>query len=90
MTTQDYKQSLKELIDTTNNEALLKHWKKQLEPDILHQEELELSTEEWGMAKEGIADHKNGEVISLEKFISKRKYLTLTIFNPRSICAVNR
>ena len=73
MTTQDYKQSIKELIDTTNNEALLKHWKKQLEHDIRRQDEIELSTEEWSLVEEGIADYKRGEVISLEEFISKRK-----------------
>ena len=73
MTTQDYKQSIKELIDTTNNEALLKHWKKQLEHDIQRQDEIELSTEEWSLVEEGIADYKRGEVISLEEFISKRK-----------------
>jgi sulfur relay (sulfurtransferase) DsrC/TusE family protein len=73
MTTQDYKQLLKLLIDTTNNEALLKHWKKQLERDIQHQEELELSMEEWNMVEEGIAEYNNGAVISLEEFITKRK-----------------
>jgi hypothetical protein len=49
------------------------HWKKQLEWDVEHQNELELSSEEWNLVQEGIAEYENGEVISLEEFIGKRK-----------------
>lgn len=69
----EYKDAIKSLVDATNNEALLKHWKKQLEWDVENQNEIELSSEEWNLVQEGMADYKNGEVISLEEFISKRK-----------------
>ncbi len=69
----EYKQSIKELVDSTNNEMLLKHWQKQLAWDIEHQNEIELSSEEWYLVQEGIADYEDGEVISLEDFINKRK-----------------
>jgi hypothetical protein len=52
---------------------LLKHWKKQLEGDVEHQNVLELTNEEWKLVREGLADYENGEVMSLEEFISKRK-----------------
>lgn len=68
-----YKESIKTLIDSTNNETLLKHWKKQLEWDVAHQHELELSTEELNLVREGMADYNNGEVMTLEEFISKRQ-----------------
>ena len=73
MSVTEYKEAIKSLIDSTNNEALLRHWKKQLESDVENQNEIELSSEEWSLVQEGIADYKNGEVISLEDFISKRK-----------------
>ncbi|MEJ7823745.1 MAG: hypothetical protein WKF85_15590 [Chitinophagaceae bacterium] len=69
----EYKRSIKHLVDSTNNELLLMHWKKQLEWDVEHQNELELSGEEWNLVQEGIAEYENGEVISLEEFIGKRK-----------------
>jgi sulfur relay (sulfurtransferase) DsrC/TusE family protein len=69
----EYKQAIRLLVDATNNEMLLKHWQKQLAWDIEHQNEIELSTEEWNLVQEGIADYENGEVISLEDFINKRK-----------------
>ncbi len=69
----EYKRSIKHLVDSTNNELLLMHWKKQLEWDVEHQNELELSSEEWNLVQEGIAEYENGEVISLEEFIGKRK-----------------
>jgi hypothetical protein len=58
---------------TKKNEALLKHWKKQLEWDVENQNEIELSSEEWSLVQEGITDYKNGKVISLQEFVSKRK-----------------
>ena len=73
MSVSEYKDAIKGLVDATNNETLLKHWKKQLERDIENQNEIELSSEEWNLVQEGIANYKNGEVISLEEFISKRK-----------------
>lgn len=73
MNLNDYKQSIKQLVDATNNELLLRHWKNQLEWDIKHQNQLELSTEEWILVQEGITEYEKGEVISLEEFIGKRK-----------------
>ena len=68
-----YKESIKTLIDSTNNETQLRHWKKQLEWDVEHQDELELSAEELNLVQEGVADYDNGEVLSFEEFISKRR-----------------
>ncbi len=73
MSLREYQESIKSLIDSTTNEMLLKHWKKQLEWDVKHQNELELTDEEWNLVQEGIADYENGEVMSLEEFINKRK-----------------
>lgn len=73
MNVNEYKESIRHLIDITDDEVLLKHWKKQLEWDVEHQNELTLSDEEWNLAEEGLADYTKGEVISLEEFISKRK-----------------
>lgn len=73
MSITEYKESIKHLIDSTDNELLLKHWKKQLEWDVQHEKELELSTEELSLVEEGLADHENGDVISLEEFVRQRK-----------------
>ena len=73
MSVNEYKEAIKSLIDSTNNEMLLKHWKKQLEWDVEHKNEIELSSEEWSLVQAGITDYENGELISLEEFISKRK-----------------
>lgn len=73
MNISEYKSSIKHLIETTTDESLLLQWKKQLEWDIEHQNELEFSAEEWELIKEGETDYKNGEVMSLEEFIRKRK-----------------
>jgi len=73
MSVNEYKEAIKSLIDSTNNEMLLKHWKKQLEWDVEHENEIELSSEEWSLVQEGVTDYENGELISLEEFISKRK-----------------
>lgn len=72
MNLNDYKASIKSIIDSTNNEGLLKHWKKQLEWDVQHQEEIELSGEEWKLVEEGLADYENGSVLSFEEFLKKR------------------
>lgn len=72
MTLSEYKTSLKKLIDATNNEALLKHWKKQLEWDLEHEKEIELTQEELKMVQEGIADYEAGDTLTLEEFINKR------------------
>ena len=72
MNLSDYKNSIKNIIDSTHNEALLRHWKKQLEWDIQHQQEIELSDEEWKMVEEGLADYESGAVLSFEEFLKKR------------------
>jgi hypothetical protein len=73
MSLNEYRESIKTLIDSTEDETLLKHWKKQLERDIENKNEVELSSEEWSLVQEGIEDYKKGETISLEEFISERK-----------------
>ena len=73
MSAKEYKESIKHLIEITDNEFLLKHWKKQLEWDIKHQNEFGLSDEELSLVEEGILDYENGNVIPEEEFISKRK-----------------
>jgi hypothetical protein len=72
MSLDDYKNSIKEIVDSTDNELLLKHWEKQLQWDIDNLKEADLSDEEWNMVEEGISDYRNGNVISLEEFINKR------------------
>jgi hypothetical protein len=72
MSITDYKDTIKKLIDATNNEALLKHWKKQLEWDLEHEKEIELTEEEWSLVKEGIENYKAGDTLTFEEFISKR------------------
>ena len=72
MSINDYKTILKQLVDSTNDERLLKYWKEQLEWDIQHQGEIELSDEEWQEVQEGLADYENGAVMSLKEFIEKR------------------
>ncbi len=72
MSLNDYKNSIKTIVDSTNNEALLKHWKKQIEWDVQHQDEIDLSHEEWKLVQEGIAVYENGDVLSLKDFINKR------------------
>ena len=68
----EYKESIKQLIDATNNETLLRHWKKQLEWDVKHEEEAQLARDEMLLIQEGIIEYEKGEVISFEEFISKR------------------
>ena len=73
MSVNEYKDSIKQLIDLTNNELLLKHWKKQLELDFEHQNDMLLSDEEWNLVEEGLADYEKGQVISMDEFIGKRQ-----------------
>lgn len=72
MSISDYKTSIKNIIDATNDEALLRHWKEQLEWDAQNGGEAELTDEEWAAVKEGLADHKSGNVLSLKEFMEKR------------------
>lgn len=72
MSISEYKTSLKNLIEATNDETLLRHWKAQLEWDIVHGSEIELSSEEWQAVQEGLADYENGRMPSLKEFIEKR------------------
>jgi hypothetical protein len=73
MSVNEYKDSIKKLIDLTDNELLLTHLKKQLEWDFEHQNEMLLSDEEWNLVEEGLADYEKGQVISLDEFIGKRQ-----------------
>ncbi|MBX2932188.1 MAG: hypothetical protein KF781_09600 [Chitinophagaceae bacterium] len=73
MSVAEYKESIKQLVDTTNNELLLQHWKKQLEWDIEHETTVELNDEELNLVKEGLTDYESGNYISLEEFINQRK-----------------
>lgn len=78
MSLNDYKASIKNIVESTNNEALLKHWQQQLEWDVQHQDETVLSKEEWNLVQEGLTDYENGAVLSLEEFIAKRRVLSHT------------
>ena len=69
----EYKETIKKLVDSTDNETLLMHWKNQLEWDVKHQDKVGFSDEEMSLVQEGIAEYEKGEVISFEEFISKRK-----------------
>jgi hypothetical protein len=72
MSISDYKNSIKELIDSTDNESLLKNWKSQLEWDLEHLKATGFSPEEWNLVQEGIADYENGDILSLQEFLTKR------------------
>lgn len=72
MSITDYKTSIKNLVDSTNNKELLKQWKEQLEWDVKHGGEVELNDEEWQQVQEGLADYKNGKIISFDEFLNKR------------------
>lgn len=73
MSLKEYKDAIKLLVDSIDDEMLLRHWKKQLEGDIEHQKRADLTDEEWNLVQEGLADYENGEVMSLEEFINKRR-----------------
>lgn len=72
MNADHYRTSMKQIIDSTDNEFLLRHWEKQLQWDINNLKKIDLSNEEWHLVEEGIAEYKNGNVMSLEEFINKR------------------
>lgn len=72
MNINEYKASIKTLVDSTNNEALLRQWKEQLEWDVEHGGETELSDEEWQAVQDSLADYKNGNIISLKEYTDKR------------------
>lgn len=72
MSVEEYKASIKSLVDATDNEILLKHWKAQLEKDIQSQSPAELSEEEWKLVEEGLADYNSSAVMTLEEFIKAR------------------
>ena len=74
MSLSDYKEAIKNIIDWTNNELLLKHWKQQIEWDVENQSVFEFSDEEWNLVQEGIEEYKKGETISMQDFTSKRKW----------------
>lgn len=72
MSVSEYKEAIKTLLDSTDDEALLKHWKHQLEWDLENRGAFNLSKEEWNLVEEGLAEYKKGEVISFEDFMSRR------------------
>ena len=53
MSINNYKTSLKSMIDSTNNETLLKQWKEVSEWDVKYKREIALSDEEWQAVQEG-------------------------------------
>ena len=69
----EYRDSIKQIIDSTDNELLLKHWKKQLEWDIKNEKEFTLTDEEMYLVEEGLKDYEEGNIISLEEFVNSRK-----------------
>lgn len=73
MSLDEYKESIKSIVDSTNDEKLLMHWRHQLEWDLENIDSIELPAEEWNMVQEGITEYGKGEIISFEDFISKRK-----------------
>ncbi|HRI21996.1 MAG TPA: hypothetical protein PLA68_13635 [Panacibacter sp.] len=70
MTITEYKESIKQIVDTTDNEKLLKFWKLQLEHDIKNG--IELDDTEWEFMQADPGDLGNAKVISLEEFVSKK------------------
>lgn len=72
MDVDQYKLSIKRIVDSTNNENLLRDWEQQLKRDINNFSDEDLSTDEWKLVEDGIADYKNGHVLSLEEFINKK------------------
>jgi hypothetical protein len=72
MSISDYKNTIKNLVDATNNKELLMQWKEQLEWDVKNGGEIELTDEEWQEVQEGLADYKKGNVISFDEFLNKR------------------
>ena len=72
MSIAEYKTSLKNLIESTNDEKLLMQWKEQLEWDVKNDGEVELTDEEWQDVQEGLEDIKNGKTISFNEYLKKR------------------
>lgn len=73
MSVEEYKEDLIKIIGLTNNISLLKHWKKQLEWDASHEIDITLDDEELSLVNEGLVEYENGNMISLDEFIDKRK-----------------
>ena len=73
MSISEYKESIKKIVDATDNEALLKGWKNQLEHDTEPDNEADFTDAEWLLVQEGIEEYGKDETISFEDFIGKRK-----------------
>jgi hypothetical protein len=73
MSLAEYKESIKKIVDATNDEALLKGWKILLEHDLKQENEVEFTDEEWLQIQKGLEDYRRNETISFEEFINKRK-----------------
>ena len=57
MSITECKESIKQLVDSTENESLLKHLKQLLDWDVKHQDEVEFSDEEQLLVEEGLAEY---------------------------------
>jgi len=73
MSLAEYKESIKKIVDATNDEALLKGWKILLEHDLKQENEVEFTDGEWLQIQKGLEDYRRNETISFEEFINKRK-----------------
>ena len=73
MSIAEYKESIKKIVDATDDEALLKGWKILLERDLEQENEVEFTDEEWLQIQKGLEDYRRNETISFEEFINKRK-----------------
>jgi hypothetical protein len=73
MSLAEYKESIKKIVDATDDEALLKGWKILLEHDLKQENEVEFTDEEWLQIQKGLEDYRRNETISFEEFINKRK-----------------
>jgi len=73
MSLAEYKESIKKIVDATDDEALLKGWKILLEHDLKQENEVEFTDEEWLQIQKGLEDYRRNKTISFEEFINKRK-----------------
>lgn len=73
MSIAEQKEDIKRLIDATENETLLMHWKQQLEWDVEHEKEFVLSNEELQLLQNSLEVYEKDNTISLAEFIGKRK-----------------
>ncbi|MBA4195931.1 MAG: hypothetical protein C0459_00095 [Chitinophaga sp.] len=73
MSIAEQKEDIKRLIDATENETLLMHWKQQLEWDVEHEKEFVLSNEELQLLQNSLEAYEKDNTISLAEFIGKRK-----------------